>query len=283
MDILETSNLCFEYEAGKAILQDVNIEIQEGSFVALLGANGCGKTTLIQNLNGLIKPTSGNVQLRGIDLKQLKDEQIYSTIGLVFQNPDDQLFAHTVYDDVAYGLNNLGIKGEDQRTRVANALQLLDITGLKEKEIHKLSFGQKKRVAIAGVLAMKPDVLILDEPTAGLDPMTTSNLMKSLKGIQQLEGVTVIIATHEVDIVPICCDYVYVLNSGRIILEGIPQEVFKNKKTLRDANLRLPRIGHLMEILFDIDHVNIDPSAMSISSARKAIKKLLNIKSSNKE
>lgn len=278
MDILETKHLYFGYEPGKEILHDINIKIKTGSFTALLGANGCGKTTLIQHLNGLIKPTSGQVLLRGTDLKLLKDEKIYSTIGLVLQNPDDQLFANTVFEDVAYGVVNLGIKGEEQRIRVENALQLLNISELKEKEIHKLSFGQKKRAAIAGVLAMKPDILILDEPTAGLDPMTTSSLIKTLKEIQNLEGVTVIIATHEVDLVPVSCDYVYVLNSGRVILEGSPGEVFKNKNALRDANLRLPRIGHLMEILSDADHLNVDPSAMSISSARKVIKKLLNIK-----
>ncbi|MDF2523434.1 MAG: cobalt transporter, ATPase subunit [Clostridiales bacterium] len=283
MDILETRNLCFAYEQGKEILHEININIRKGSFTTFLGANGCGKTTLIQHLNGLIKPTSGQVLLRGSDLKQLKDSQIYSSIGLVFQNPDDQLFAHTVFEDVAYGLNNLGIQGADQKTRIENALQLMDISQLKDMEIHKLSFGQKKRVAIAGVLAMKPDILILDEPTAGLDPMTTSSLIKTLKEIQEHEGVTVIIATHEVDIVPVSCDYAYVLNNGRVLLEGIPVEVFRNKKALRDANLRLPRIGHLMEILHEIDHIDIDTSAMSISSARKAIKKLMDTYSSDQE
>jgi cobalt/nickel transport system ATP-binding protein len=275
MVILETRGLRFAYEQGKEILKEVNIKIKKGSFIALLGANGCGKTTLVQQLNGIMKPTSGQVLLNGVELKSLKDALVYSNIGLVFQNPDDQLFSYTVSEDVAYGVINLGIKGEELKIRVDWALKLLDISELKDREIHKLSFGQKKRVAIAGVLAMKPGILILDEPTAGLDPMTISNLMMTLKSIQRDEGVTIIIATHEVDIVPVNCDYVYVMNKGRVILEGEPEQVFKNKTALRESNLRLPRLGHLMEILKEKDELDIDTSAMTISKVRKAIKDLL--------
>jgi cobalt/nickel transport system ATP-binding protein len=275
MVILETRGLRFAYEQGKEILKEVNIKIKKGSFIALLGANGCGKTTLVQQLNGIMKPTSGQVLLNGVELKSLKDALVYSNIGLVFQNPDDQLFSYTVSEDVAYGVINLGIKGEELKIRVDWALKLLDISELKDREIHKLSFGQKKRVAIAGVLAMKPGILILDEPTAGLDPMTISNLMMTLKSIQRDEGVTIIIATHEVDIVPVNCDYVYVMNGGRVILEGEPEQVFKNKTALRESNLRLPRLGHLMEILKEKDELDIDTSAMTISKVRKAIKDLL--------
>jgi cobalt/nickel transport system ATP-binding protein len=275
MAILETKELCFAYEKDRRILDNINIAIEKGSFVALLGANGCGKTTLIQHLNRLIKPTSGEVLLNGRNLKDLKDEQIYSNIGLVFQDPDDQLFAHTVYEDVEYGLKNLGVKGAEQVERVDNALKLLDIFDLKDREIHKLSYGQKKRVAIAGVLAMKPQVLILDEPTAGLDPLTVSKLISTLTTIQKVEGVTVIVATHEVDIVPMVCDYIYVINGGKVALEGTPENVFRSKQALRESNLRLPRIGHLMEILYDKDGVEVNTSAMTISGARKAIKDLL--------
>jgi cobalt/nickel transport system ATP-binding protein len=275
MVILETRGLGFAYEQGKEILKEVNIKIEKGSFIALLGANGCGKTTLVQQLNGIMKPTSGQVLLNGVELKSLKDALVYSNIGLVFQNPDDQLFSYTVSEDVAYGVINLGIKGEELKNRVDWALKLLDISELKDREIHKLSFGQKKRVAIAGVLAMKPGILILDEPTAGLDPMTVSNLMMTLKSIQRDEGVTIIISTHEVDIVPVNCDYVYVMNGGRVTLEGEPEQVFKNKTALRESNLRLPRLGHLMEILKEKDELDIDTSAMTISKVRKAIKDLL--------
>lgn len=275
MPILETKNLCFEYEKGRPILENINVSIEEGSFTALLGANGCGKTTLAQHFNSLYKPASGKVLLKGEDICKMKPEQIFSTIGLVFQNPDDQLFSYTVREDVSYGVSNLGIKGNELNERIEASLKLLDIEELKNREIHKLSFGQKKRVAIAGILAMKPQILVMDEPTAGLDPMTTSSLMKTLKEIQAKEGLTVVIATHEVDIVPVNCDKVYVLNKGKVILQGTPDEVFVNKKLLRESNLRLPRIGHLMEILHDRDGLDIDKSVMTISKARKAIKDLL--------
>ncbi|HEX9062839.1 MAG TPA: ATP-binding cassette domain-containing protein [Clostridia bacterium] len=275
MPILETRDLCFEYEKGRLILENINISIEKGSFTALLGANGCGKTTLAQHFNSLYKPVSGKVLLNGEDICKMKPEQIFSTIGLVFQNPDDQLFSYTVREDVSYGVANLGIKGNELNERVEASLKLLDIEELKNREIHRLSFGQKKRVAIAGILAMKPQILVMDEPTAGLDPMTTSSLMKTLKRIQAEENLTVVIATHEVDIVPVNCDKVYVLNKGKVILQGTPEEVFINKGLLRESNLRLPRIGHLMEILRDRDGLDIDKSVMTISKARKAIKDLL--------
>ncbi|MCX7923589.1 MAG: ATP-binding cassette domain-containing protein [Clostridia bacterium] len=279
MSILEVRNLSFYYEKDKQILKNIYMKIERGSFIALLGANGCGKTTLVQQLNGLLKPTGGEVLLKGTNLEKLSDKQIFSKIGLVFQNPDDQLFAFTVYEDVAYGAINLGIKGDELKDRVESALRLLNIYDLKDREIHKLSFGQKKRVAIAGILAMKPEILVLDEPTAGLDPMTTSNLMKTLKNIQKDEGVTIIISTHEVDIVPVNCDYVYVLNKGQVAVQGTPLQVFKSKSVLRESNLRLPRIGHLMEILKEKDKIDIDSSAMTISGARRVIMALLGKKS----
>ncbi|MCX8131182.1 MAG: ATP-binding cassette domain-containing protein [Clostridia bacterium] len=280
MAILETRNLSFQYEAGKIILDDLNISIEKGSFVALLGANGCGKTTLAQHFNRLYKPVSGQVLLNGNDIAGLKEEQIYSSIGLVFQNPDDQLFSYTVREDVSYGVKNLGISGNEAEKRVEDSLKLLDIEDLRDREIHKLSFGQKKRVAIAGILAMKPEILVMDEPTAGLDPMTISSLMKTLKQIQLEEGLTIVIATHEVDIVPVNCDKVYVMSRGRIILEGSPEQVFKNKELLRESNLRLPRIGHLMEVLHDKDKLDVDAAAMTISKARKSINNLFKLKGS---
>jgi cobalt/nickel transport system ATP-binding protein len=284
MSIIEIKNVFFSYEKGKEILKNINIKIEKGSFIGLLGSNGCGKTTLIQIFNGLLHPDKGQVLLNGIDIKKLKDREIFSEVGLVFQNPDDQLFSFTVYEDVAYGVVNLGIKGDELKKRVEDALKLMDIYELKNNEIHKLSFGQKKRVAIAGVLAMKPQVIALDEPTAGLDPMTSVSLMKSLKRIQENEQVTIIIATHEVDIVPLNCNYVYVLNQGRVLLEGMPEEVFENKKVLRECNLRLPRIGHLIEILNEKDNLPITASTMTISGARKAIKEFVSkLKNNDKE
>lgn len=275
MTIIETKGLSFHYEKGRDILENINLKIEKGSFTALLGANGCGKTTLMQHFNGLLRPSAGDVLLAGVNLKKLGAKEVCSTIGFVFQNPDDQVFSLTVFDDVAYGVRNLGIEGKELNTRVEEALKLLDIFDLADIEIHKLSYGQKKRVAIAGVMAMRPDVIILDEPTAGLDPMTVSSLMKTLRRLQKEKGITIVISTHEVDLVPINCDYVYVMHKGRILLEGVPDDVFKNKELLRVSNLRLPRIGHLMEVLNEKDKIDIDMSAMTISSARKSIKALV--------
>jgi cobalt/nickel transport system ATP-binding protein len=202
---------------------------------------------------------------------------------MVFQNPDDQLFALTVFEDVAYGVGNLGIMGKELEHRVDEALQVLNISDLKHREIHKLSFGQKKRAAIAGVLAMKPEILMLDEPTAGLDPLAASNLMTLLKQIQQEEQMTIIMTTHEVDLVPVYCDQVYVLHEGRIVLDGTPEVVFTRKEVLRKSSLRLPRIGHLVEVLLEKDHIELGTGIMTISAFRKALNELVDQMRSEKE
>ncbi|MCX7746396.1 MAG: ATP-binding cassette domain-containing protein [Clostridia bacterium] len=275
MTLLELKNISFTYDKGKEILKNIHIQIEKGSFTGILGANGSGKTTLIQLLNGLLKPVEGQVLLEGRDIKKLKDKEVFSKIGLVFQNPEDQLFSYTVYEDVAYGLKNLGLKGEKLKNKVLDALSLLEISDLEEREIHKLSFGQKKRAAIAGVLAMDPAILILDEPTAGLDPITASHLIKILKRLQLEKEMTIILSTHEVDFIPYNCDQVLVLSEGRVRVEGTPEFVFSKKEVLRESNLRLPRIGHLMEILKEKDGIEVDPTAMSISKARKTIKNII--------
>jgi cobalt transport protein ATP-binding subunit len=269
MTILETKNLGFSYESNHQVLDRIDIELKEKTFNGILGANGSGKTTLLHQLCGLLKPTKGHVMLKGTELRNLKDTQIFKTIGILFQNPDNQLFCLTVSEDVAYGVANLGIKGAELQQRVAAALELVDITALKDREIYKLSFGQKKRVALAGVLAMQPEVLLLDEPTAGLEPMAASNLIKLLMHLQQHNNITVVMSTHEVDWVPLCCDNVYVMEEGRIVLQGKPGLVFSNKELLRQCGLRLPRIGHLMEILKAKDDVPVDTTAMTIAAARK--------------
>jgi cobalt/nickel transport system ATP-binding protein len=283
MRVLETEHLNFSYEKGQKILSDIHIKIERGSFSALLGANGCGKTTLLQHLNGLLKPTGGQVLLKGKKLGELPDREIFSTVGMVFQNPDDQLFALTVFEDVAYGVGNLGIMGKELEHRVDEALQVLNISDLKHREIHKLSFGQKKRAAIAGVLAMKPEILMLDEPTAGLDPLAASNLMTLLKQIQQEEQMTIIMTTHEVDLVPVYCDQVYVLHEGRIVLNGTPEDVFTRKEVLRKSSLRLPRIGHLVEVLLEKDHIELGTGIMTISAFRKALNELVDQMRGEKE
>lgn len=200
-------------------------------------------------------------------------KELRRAVGLVFQDPDRQLFSASVYQDVSFGAVNLKLAEEEIRRRVDIALERTGIAHLKDKPTHCLSFGQKKRTAIAGVLVMEPDVLVLDEPTAGLDPMGSAEILKLLKKTQQQLGLTLVIATHDIDIVPLYCDYVYVVDSGEVILEGTPQEVFAKAETLRKVHLRLPRVAHLMEILQKEDEFDFEDTAATISEARRALKK----------
>lgn len=269
MTVLEARDVHFSYPDGFKALNGINLKVAKGEFVALLGANGCGKTTLFRHFNCLLQPQEGEIFLEGKSSKEKKTEEIFQTVGLVFQDPNDQLFATGVFEDVSYGPTNLGLPREDVYDRVKEALELVGIWDLRGRNIRSLSFGQKKRVAVAGMLALRPKILVLDEPTAGLDPRTASKLMKLLQDVQNKSGLTVILSTHEVDYVPIYCNRVYVMNQGEIVLEGSPEEVFTQKEKIRQANLRLPRIGHLLEILEGKDGFNLPGlPAMTISAAR---------------
>lgn len=273
--IMQTKNLCYSYPDETKALDDINIDIKRGQTTAILGGNGAGKTTLFLNLNGVLKPSSGNVIYGGKSIEYSKKglTALRRAVGLVFQDPDHQLFSASVYQDVSFGPKNLRLPDEIIRERVENSLKKTGIYDLKDKPTHCLSFGQKKRVAIAGVIAMEPEVLVLDEPTAGLDPKGVGEIMRLLKGMQQNLGFSVIIATHDVDIVPLYCDYVYVLDEGKVALEGSPNEVFSKAEMLRSLHLRLPRIAHLMEILRKKDGFENGNCASTISQARKVIKK----------
>jgi len=272
--IMQTKNLCYSYSDGTKALDDINITIKRGQTIAILGGNGAGKTTLFLNLNGVLNPSAGKVVYDGKTIEYSKKglTALRQAVGLVFQDPDHQLFSASVYQDVSFGPLNLRLSDEIVRARVENSLKKTGIYDLKDKPTHCLSFGQKKRVAIAGVLAMEPEVLVLDEPTAGLDPKGVGEIMRLLKGMQQDLGFSVIIATHDVDIVPLYCDYVYVLDEGKVALEGSPNEVFAKAEMLRNLHLRLPRIAHLMEILRKNDDFENGDFASTISQARKEIK-----------
>ena len=249
MEMIKATNIHYSYPDGFKALQGIDFYLNKGEMVALLGANGCGKTTFFQHINGLLKPQEGEIFLKGENFKRKKVEEICKTVGLVFQDPNDQLFAATVYEDVSYGPVNLGLSKTEIKTRVSQALELMNIADLAQRSINTLSFGQKKKVAIAGILALKPEVLVLDEPTAGLDPRGTTQLMKILKEVQVKTGASIVISTHQVELVPLYCQRVYVLQKGRVVLEGSPEEVFNQQKVLREANLRLPPVAHLFEIL----------------------------------
>lgn len=275
-NMIEVKDLVYTYEDGTRALDNIQFSAEKGRITGLLGPNGAGKSTLFLNLNGVLEPDNGKILVGGMEVKRDRKSllELRRRVGIVFQDPDDQLFSADVYRDISFGGMNLGLPEDKVRRRVEKAMEQTGVTHLKDKPTHALSYGQKKRVAIAGVLVMEPDVMILDEPTAGLDPMGVSDIMHLLITLRETMGITIIIATHDIDIVPLYCDYAYLLKNGKMILEGTPGEVFQHPDLLRENNLRLPRIAHLMQILKDKDDMDIDISAATISAARREIVKL---------
>jgi len=273
MNVIETKDVSYQYPDGTSALQNVNFRAPKGKIVALLGPNGAGKSTLFLHFNGILRPSSGKILVDEKPINYDKKElmRIRQKIGIVFQNPDDQLFAPTVLEDVAFGPFNMGLKQVEVEKRVHEALERVGMEGFEKKPPHHLSGGQKKRVAIAGILAMRPEIMVLDEPTSGLDPKGASQILRILYQLNQ-EGMSIVISTHDVDLVPLYASKVYIISDGRIIKEGKPSEVFGDVETIRGANLRLPRIAHLMEILQKEDDLPFDkPYPLTIGEARRKI------------
>lgn len=274
---IEVKDLTYDYPDGTPALQGVSFGAEQGEVTGILGSNGAGKSTLFLNLNGVLTPQGGQVLLDGEPVSYARRNlpELRRRVGLVFQDPDDQLFSADVYRDISFGAVNLGLPETEVRRRVEDAMTRTGVSALRDKPTHALSYGQKKRVAIAGVLVMEPSVMILDEPTAGLDPQGVSDIMTLLRDIRKSLGVTIILATHDMDIVPLYCDRVYLLSGGRMVTHGTPEEVFRRPELLRENHLRLPRIAHLMEILRDRDGVDVNRGAATISAARQEILRLL--------
>ena len=243
-NIITIKNLIFEYTRGDEsqpvrAIDNLNLEIERGSFTAIIGKNGSGKSTLAKNLNGLLLPTEGVIYVDGFDTRD--DDSIWNvrqTAGMVFQNPDNQLVSAIVEDDVAFGPENLGIEPAEIRRRVDKALADVNMGQFKKKAPHLLSGGQKQRIAIAGVVAMKPKCIIFDEPTAMLDPKGRSEIMSIIDELHA-EGITVILITHFMD-EAVRADRVIIMHEGRILLDGTPQEVFEQEELIRSVNLDVP-------------------------------------------
>lgn len=281
---IETINLSYSYPDRTKALENINFTVNKGENIAILGPNGAGKSTLVHHFNGLLMPTSGKVFVLGKEVSKSNVDWIRQKVGLVFQDPDDQLFARTVTQDVAFGPTNMGLPSKEIEDRVKWALEVTGLKGLENKSPQNLSQGQKKRAAIAGVLAMKPEIMALDEPMANLDPRTASKILRLLLQLNQELGLTLIIATHDVDLVPLFADKVYVLNKGKMFLEGPLAEVFLNTETMRSINLRLPRITHLFEILKRKDGLPINNRfPLTIGEARREILRLLNCRNAVKK
>lgn len=253
---LQLKNLTHTYNPGtpfqKHALTDMNIDIAQGSFTAIIGHTGSGKSTLIQHLNSLIKPTAGQVLFKGADInadpKQLKT--IRQQIGLVFQYPEYQIFEETIYKDVAYGPKNMGLGEADIQIRVEQALRLVGIApALYHQSPFELSGGQKRRVAIAGILAMKPSVLVLDEPTSGLDPQGRHEIMEQIKALHEQTGTTIVLVSHSMEDVAKYADQIVVLNQGKVAYQGTPAQVFAHAYELENMGLAVPSMNYLFHEL----------------------------------
>ena len=275
--MLKIENLHYTYEDGTPALGGIDLEIAPGEFLAMLGSNGSGKTTLIKHLNGLFRPTLGRVLLDGQPVESVEDREVFSRIGIVFQDPNDQLFASTVEEDVAFGPTNMGLPPEEVKERVHKALHMVGMQDFGRKAVHALSHGQKKRICIAGILAMEPKVIILDEPTAGLDPMGVHTLMHLLEDLNKKQKITMIMATHVVDLVPLFMSRIAILSRGQLLRFGTPEEVFGDRDALEKAKLHLPLVAELMHILKTRDHVKLHHIPLTVGEARREILRLLTV------
>jgi cobalt/nickel transport system ATP-binding protein len=279
--IFRLEKVSHRYSDGTLALDEVSLNFARGERVAFLGTNGSGKTTLLNHLNGILKPTSGNIYFEDkpltYDAKSLLS--LRKRVGFVFQDPNDQLFASSVKQDVAFGPLNLGYTPEHVKQLVDDALTTVGMTEFADKPPHFLSGGQKKRVALAGVLAMQPEVIIMDEPTSSLDPIATSDILHLLLRLNKENGITLLLATHDVDIVPLFAHRLCILDKGKVASEGTPKESFSNTELIRKVSLRSPRIAHLFEVLREEDNLPIgDQLPLTIGEARKEIKELLKTK-----
>ena len=275
--IIKLEDLTYTYpEAEKPAVDGVTLEFERGSFVAVLGHNGSGKSTLAKCLNGILLPTGGRVLVEGMDTAdEDKLLDIRRTVGMVFQNPDNQIVASVVEDDVAFAPENLGIPPAEIRTRVDEALKSVGMYEFRLHAPHLLSGGQKQRVAIAGILAMMPDCLVLDEPTAMLDPIGRREVLATLERLRRERGITVILITHHMSEC-IDADRLLVMSAGRVIADGTPKEVFSHVEEMKAASLTVPETTELLYGLrqagFDLplDALTVEECADAIAAAMTA-------------
>ncbi|MDD1659723.1 MAG: ATP-binding cassette domain-containing protein [Methanomicrobiales archaeon] len=251
MHLIETRDLSYVYPGNVTALHDVNFVAPRNARIAVIGANGAGKSTLFKCFNGIFTPTSGQVLIRGEPISRRNLREVRKFVGLVFQNPDDQIFSPTVEQDVAFGPMNLGLDEETVHHRVHEALKLVGIEDLAHRVPHHLSGGEKKRVAIAGIIAMEPEVLVLDEPTAGLDPRGVRELIGVINNLSRTFGMTVIFSTHDVSVIPEVADYLYVMAKGRFVAQGTVEEVFAQPELLASVRLDVPVLPRLIRSLIE--------------------------------
>jgi len=248
---IQLEGVSYRYPDGTLALDGVNIRILKGEKVAILGPNGAGKSTLVMHLNGILRATEGDVKVLGMPVEDATVREVRSRVGVVFQNPEDQLFCATLGEDVAFGPLSMGLPQDEVDERVRWALETVRLRGYEEKAPHHLSVGEMKRAAIATVLAMKPEVLVLDEPTADLDQVSTRELVSFLTKLHQAERITLILATHNVDLAPILADRAFIMSRGRVVGEGPIHEVLSNQLLVKEAGLELPTMAQFFDKLRD--------------------------------
>ncbi|MBG9945995.1 energy-coupling factor transporter ATPase [Brevibacillus formosus] len=281
--IVNVENLSYVYMQGTPLehraLDQVSIQVAEGECLAIIGHTGSGKSTLIQHFNGLIRPQSGTVIINGMDVSSPKIDirTLRRQVGLVFQNPEDQLFEKLVGDDVAYGPFRMGLPLEEVRRRVQWAMDLVGLSfqEMKDRPTFALSGGQKRKVALAGVLSLQPKVLVLDEPTAGLDPRSRLELLDRIRRLNREEKLTVIFVSHNMEEVAKLADRVYVMANGQSVCEGTPRQIFGNQELLRQHHIGTPESVDILYRLREQGY-SIDPSAFLPEETAMEILKLLN-------
>ena len=282
---IQVNNLEYTYSPGMPgetkALDGVSFEINDGSMCGIIGHTGSGKSTLLQTLDGLIKPSGGSIVLDGVSVTDPKTKlvDVRRKVGIVFQYPEYQLFEETVYEDVAFGPKNLGIEGDELDRTIRESIELvgLNYEKVKDKSPFELSGGQKRRVAIAGVIAMNPSILILDEPTAGLDPTAHRDILNMIRKIHKTRGIIIIFVSHNMGDVADMCDQVLVMDDGKIILDGSPEYVFNQKKTLDEVGLGLPPVTEILDRISE-EIPEFHATALDTKEAADAIEEFLNRK-----
>ena len=271
---IEIRHLAYSYpddtSTEHVVFQDLSLDIEQGSFVAVLGHNGCGKSTLAKHLNAILLPEGGTVTVYGLDTKQEENLlAIRQQVGMVFQNPDNQIVSNVVEEDVAFAPENLGVPSEEIRRRVDEALEAVGMAAYKKHAPHLLSGGQKQRVAIAGVLAMQPKTIVLDEPTAMLDPQGRQEVVSIVEKLSREQNITVILITHHMD-EAICADRVIAMDDGKIIADGAPKDVFTKIDLLQSVGLTAPQTTLLLKALDD-DGCALPLDALSVDECAQAL------------
>ncbi|HEY8893051.1 MAG TPA: energy-coupling factor transporter ATPase [Clostridium sp.] len=279
---IKIENLSYIYMPGtpfeKKAIDDVSIEIKQGEFVALIGHTGSGKSTLIQHINGLLKPTLGKLLIDDVDIteKKVKLTNIRKKVGLVFQYPEYQLFEETIEKDIAFGPHNLGLDNDEINKRVQRAMKIvgLDYEEYKDKSPFEISGGQKRRVAIAGVVAMEPKILILDEPTAGLDPKGRDDILNKILELYKENNITIILVSHSMEDVAKVANRILVMDKGKCILDGPPAEIFREIETLESVGLAVPQVTYLIRELRN-KGFNLSQDIFTIEKAKQELLKIL--------